>query len=87
MKEIEEGMILLQNTCNEIKIDMKGKATRINEHTEHWLIQEIKKDNVVLYNLDNQRTMKIERKTLINMLTGINKYNIKPMFTISNERA
>lgn len=87
MIKIEEGMVLLQNTCDEIKIGIRGELQRINEHIEHWLVKDIKTNSTTLYNLDTGRSMKVDNKTLYNMLKGNERLNIKPMFTISNERA
>lgn len=87
MKEIKEGTILLQETCDEILIGLNGNTTEVNKHIEHWLVKDIKKNEFVLYNLDNQRIWKISKDKMQYYLFENKKYNIKAIFTISNEVA
>lgn len=87
MIKIEEGMVLLQNTCDEIKIGIRGELQRINEHIEHWLVKDIKTNSTTLYNLDTGKSMRVDNNTLCNMLKENKRLKIKPIFTISNEKA
>lgn len=90
MKEqrfVVEGTVLLQETCDEIHLDLDGNAKRINPHDEHWLVQEVRKEGFKLYNLDTQRIWIVSRGELNAMLIGNEKYKIPPMLRISDEVA
>lgn len=84
---MEIGTILLQNTCDSILIDINGKSERINQHIEHWTIENITSNYYYLYNLDNGKTWKIKKENMLNYIKENKKYNIKPLFTISTEKA
>lgn len=63
MKNLEEGMILIYHTCD--GLNGIGKySTPINPHDEHYLVEEIKKDKVKLYNLDNRRIWNISKSDI-----------------------
>lgn len=85
--EIKEGTILVQKTSDEILLDLDGRTQAINEHEEHWLVEETTKDKVKLYNLDSGSTWKLEKAVLIGMIKGSKRFNLKPMFRISEEVA
>lgn len=87
MKEIKEGTILLQETCDAIEMDLEGNTQDINRHTEHWLVEDIRTNTIKLYNLDTQRTITYKKDELNGLLRGNKYYGIKPMFTISNDIA
>ena len=61
MKFINEGTVLIENTCDAIEMDLKGNSKRINPHKEHWLVQKVQKHGFTLYNLDTQRTRIVSR--------------------------
>lgn len=86
-KTIEEGTILLQRTSDAIEMDLQGNTYEVNPHTEHWLVQEINSKSYVLYNLDTQRTWRVERDRMASYLWESKSLGIKPMFTISEEVA
>ena len=85
--KIEEGTILLQRTSDAIELDLQGNSRAVNPHIEHWLVQEINSKNYVLYNLGTQRVWKIEKDKMGCYLLENKRFGIKPMFTISEERA
>jgi len=85
-KEIEEGTILEQDTCDEIQISLNGDVNSINEHTEHWLVQNITPNTYELYNLDTKCFMRVKKDMMKAYLIGNHKMGIKPMFRISNEK-
>ena len=85
--KIEEGTILLQDTCDEIHFDLAGNFEEINPHTEHWLVQEVTSKGFVLYNLDTQRVRRISKEDMASHLWESKQYDIKPIFRISEERA
>ena len=90
MKELEqlkEGMILEQDTCDEIHIDLYGNIRRINEHIEHWLIKDITANYYVLYNLDNQRIWRISKEDMPLYFLENKKVGLNAMFRISKEVA
>ena len=84
---LKVGTVLLQETSDEILMDLEGNTQAINQNTEHWLIEDIKLGKYKLYNLDTKRVWNIPHKELELMLRGNKRYNIKPMFTISDEVA
>ena len=84
---LKVGTVLLQETSDEILMDLEGHTQAINQHIEHWLIEDIKLGKYKLYNLDTKRVWIIPYKELELMLRGNKRYNIKPMFTISDEVA
>lgn len=84
---LKVGTVLLQETSDEILMDLEGHTQAINQHTEHWLIEDIKLGKYKLYNLDTKRVWIIPHKELELMVRGNKRYNIKPMFTISDEVA
>lgn len=84
---LKVGTVLLQETSDEILMDLEGNTQAINQHIEHWLIEDIKLGKYKLYNLDTKRVWIIPYKELELMLRGNKRYNIKPMFTISDEVA
>ena len=86
-KFVLEGTVLLQETSDEITFDLEGNTKAVNPHTEHWLVQEVRKEGFKLYNLDTQRTWIVSRGELNAMLRGNKKYGIPPMLTISDEVA
>ena len=87
MEKLKEGMVLEQDTCDEIQIDLYGNTRRINEHTEHWLIKDITANYYVLYDLDTQRTWRIKKEEMKYFLAENKKLNIRPMLRISKEVA
>ena len=87
VRSLEEGTILLQDTCDEIHFDLAGNFEEINPHTEHWLVQEVTSKGFVLYNLDTQRVRRISREDMASHLWESKQYDIKPIFRISEERA
>ena len=87
MYSLKVGTVLLQETSDEILMDLEGHTQAINQHIEHWLIEDIKLGKYKLYNLDTKRVWIIPYKELELMLRGNKRYNIKPMFTISDEVA
>ena len=78
--EIEEGMVLEQDTCDEIWLDLNGNSKRINPHTEHLLVKDVSKEYITLYNLDTQRTHKIKKDDM-------KYYIIGGIYKMSNEVA
>lgn len=87
VRSLEEGTILLQDTCDEIHFDLAGNFEEINPHTEHWLVQEVTSKGFVLYNLDTQRVRRISKEDMASHLWESKQYDIKPIFRISEERA
>lgn len=87
VRSLKEGTILLQETCDEIHFDLAGNFEEINPHTEHWLVQEVTSKGFVLYNLDTQRVRRISREDMASHLWSSKQYDIKPIFTISEEVA
>lgn len=87
MRKLEEGMILLQETCDSIEISLNGESRDIGYHIEHWLIQEITKNGYILYNLDKGRTWKVDKDKMEMYLWENKKMNIKPLLKLSEERA
>lgn len=87
VRSLEEGTILLQDTCDEIHFDLAGNFEEINPHTEHWLVQEVTSKGFVLYNLDTQRVRRMSKEDMASYLAESKKYGIKPIFTISEEVA
>lgn len=87
LSKLEEGTILLQDTCDAIEMDLAGNSLRINPHTEHWLVQEVTSKGFVLYNLDTQRVRRISKEDMASHLWESKQYDIKPIFRISKERA
>lgn len=63
-KYINVGTILIENTCDAINLGFNGKSKRVNEHQEHWLVEEVRKEGFKLYNLDTQRKRIISRGEL-----------------------
>ena len=87
LSKIQEGTILLQDTCDEIHFDLVGNFEEINPHTEHWLVQEVTSKGFVLYNLDTQRVRRISKEDMVMHLWESKKNGIKPIFRISEEVA
>ena len=87
LSKIEEGTILLQDTCDAIEMDLAGNSLRINPHTEHWLVQEINSKSYVLYNLDNQRNWRVPKEEMALYLYGNERFGLKAMLRISKEVA
>ena len=87
VRSLEEGTILLQETSDEIHFDLAGNFEEINPHTEHWLVQEVTSKGFVLYNLDTQRVRRMDKQEMASHLWESKAYDIKPIFTISEERA
>lgn len=87
MEKLKEGMVLEQDTCDEIHIDLYGNTRRINEHTEHWLIKDITTNYYVLYNLDNQRIWRIPKEDMPVYILENKKFGVNAMFRISKEVA
>lgn len=83
--KLEIGMILEQETCDEILMDLKGNIQRVNPHIEHWVIEDITSKEYKLYNLDTQRTWKIKKIDMEYILYR-GKY-VRPMLKISEEVA
>lgn len=59
MFPIEIGTVLYQKTSDEIQMSLDGDITAINEHEEPWVIMDINKDTMNLYNLENGRKYKM----------------------------
>lgn len=78
--KIEEGMVLEQETCDAVEIDLNGNQKDINRHTEHLLVKDVSKEYITLYNLDTQRTHKIKKDEM-------KYYIIGGIYKISNEVA
>ena len=87
VRSLEEGTILLQDTCDEIHFDLAGNFEEINPHTEHWLVQEINSKSYVLYNLDNQRSWRVPKEEMALYLYGNERFGLKAMLRISEEVA
>lgn len=87
LSRLEEGTILLQDTCDAIEMDLRGNSQRINPHTEHWLVQEINSKSYVLYNLDNQRSWRVPKEEMALYLYGNERFGLKAMLRISEEVA
>lgn len=87
MKELKEGMVLQQETCDEILISLDGVSRRVNVHFEYWLIKDINSKYYILYNLNNQKEWKIEKSKMWLYFAENKKHNIKPIFKISDEVA
>ena len=68
MAEIKEGMILYYYTCDDIELDLDGNTREVNCKIEHYLVQDIRKEKVMLYNLDNARVWNIEKNILSTFL-------------------
>lgn len=84
---LDIGTVLLHRTCDEIRIDLNGNTEGINEHMEHYVIEDITSKTYNLYNLDRGNTWRIEKEKMKYYLQGNPRYNIAPMFEISNEKA
>lgn len=87
LSRLEEGTILLQDTCDAIEMDLRGNSQRINPHTEHWLVQEINSKSYVLYNLDTQSTWRVPKEEMALYLYGNERFGLKAMLRISEEVA
>ena len=79
-KFVNVGTVLLQNTCDEIAMDLDGNSRRINTHVEHWLVEDVRKEGFYLYNLDTKRKRVLSRGDLNIALAS-------QLFTISDEVA
>lgn len=87
MRKIEEGTVLIQDTCDEIVFTINGEFKRINPHIEHWIVVDIKSNSYNLYNLDTGRDWKIEKRIFENMLLGNKRLGIEPVLIITDIKA
>lgn len=59
MLPVDVGSVIYQKTSDEIQMSLDGDITAINEHEEPWVIMDINKDTMNLYNLENGRKYKM----------------------------
>ena len=78
-KFVNVGTVLIEKTCDAIDFGFDGKAKSINEHEEHWLVEEVRKEGFKLYNLDTQRRRIMSR--------GVLNISLLHNWEISDEKA
>ena len=59
MLPVDVGSVIYQKTSDEIQMSLDGDIQAINEHEEPWVIMDINKDTMNLYNLENGRKYKM----------------------------
>lgn len=59
MLPVDVGSVIYQKTSDEIQMSLDGEITAINEHEEPWVIMDINKDTMNLYNLETGRKYKM----------------------------
>ena len=59
MLPVDVGSVIYQKTSDEIQMSLDGDITAINDHEEPWVITDINKDTMNLYNLENGRKYKM----------------------------
>ena len=59
MLPVDVGSVIYQKTSDEIQMSLDGNITAINEHEEPWVIMDINKDTMNLYNLETGRKYKM----------------------------